>query len=377
MKSISVLLALFCFSLLTSCKKENVVDRTNDVVDSTNVISQVQLPDTIVITYYYGNLKQKSYKSVFTFPKSSLSNTFEVNSTDSNFSAGYFTADFKHNIVYSFDPVSKHLIHSTSRWQLGGIGPRSGEWDNSFYYSSSSNYPDSINIINYGQQGNPVPIQFNHLTYVAGLDYENSNYSYNPIEYLVNLNDTTNSIHVSESRVTSNLPLFFDAIKGYAPGVNDEIWYYFNSNNLCRRSVHQNGSIVVTAVHPFSADEQFEPSAEWRTGFNYDANSDAALKIMSLIAQNKDVLWNSIAENFSDVNLKRGVLYLSQMASSSYTDSIFTVSANSDYSLNTYSLYSARTTQNNFVKDTKGRITSILKEREGTLIEEYDFKYSK
>lgn len=374
MKTISLLLALFCFCLLTSCKKENVVGRTTNIVDSTNVISQVQLPDTIVMTYYYGTLKQKSYSSVFTFPKSSLSNTFECDYIDSNFSAGYFTSDFKFHVVYSFDPVSKHLIHTSSRWQLGDIGPRSGDWDNSFYYSSSSAYPDSINIINYGLQGNPVLIQFNHLTYVAPpvLDYENSNYSYNPIEYLVYLNDTTNSVHLSEARVTSNLPLFFNAIKGYAPGNNDEIWYYFNSDNLCQRSVHQNGSIVVTAVHPFSADEKFEPSAEWRTSFNYDANSDAASQIMSLVAQNKDVLWNSIAENFSNVNLKRGVLYLSQMASSSYTDSIFIVDAN-----NNYNLYSARTTQNNFVKDTKGRITSILKEREGTLLEEYDFKYSK
>lgn len=369
MKTIGVILALFCFCLVTSCKKENAVGSTNNGGDSTSSINQVQLPDTILISYFYAPGQQRGYSSVFTFPKDSLSNTFECNSIDSFFTNGYSTSEFKYHTVYSFDPASKHLIHTSCRWQLGGIGPRSGNWDNSFYYSSSSAYPDSINIINYDVQGNPIPIQFNLLTFVAppGLYYDNSNYSYNPIEYIVYLNDTTNSVHLSESRVTLST----------GSGSNDEIWYYFNSNNLCKRSVHQNGSIVVTAVHPFSADEQFVASTESRTSFTYDANSDAALQIMSLVAQNKDALWNSIAENYSNTIIKRGILYLSQMACSSYTDSVFTVVANNNYTSYTYSLSSVTTTQNNFVKDSNGRITSILKERQGILVEEYDFKYSK
>lgn len=70
MKTVSVLLPLFCFCVLTWCKKEETADNMNNVVDSTNVISQIQLPDTIVMTYYYGNGQQKSYRSIFTFPKS-------------------------------------------------------------------------------------------------------------------------------------------------------------------------------------------------------------------------------------------------------------------------------------------------------------------
>ncbi len=362
-KSHLLITVMFSSVIIISCKKGgNTITPPDIKIDRPIRVLQTQ----------YTPAQQILKKSVYTFPDTLTNNKIEYNRLDSFYSDIYFTMSTTNHTEFDFDPVTKHLLKSSSRTaELFNNDPLSsdinGNWDNIFDYSSHKDYPDTITTINYKNylmtsQWPGFKFSPDRL-YPAGILLYDQNLN-STLSYQIILNDS-GAVHLIDIGDFHSYP-FNNLIPGFQLSNINSYKYYLDSTNDCRRLLIQNGFMQQDNTHAY-----FQPTAELRSTFTYDNNSDDLKQLLGTIMNAKDAYWNRIAVRYSENTSGKEPYYYFQRICRSYTDSLFTVSGNISY------FYSATTYQNEIVKDQKGRIASLIcKTGSGNLIEVFDFIYA-
>jgi len=354
-KSHLLIAVIFCLVIIISCKK--VVNNTSNPPPA----AKIDRPIKVLQTQYTPN-QIISEKSIYTFPDTTV-NKIVYDRLDSFYSDIYFTFSAKSHTEYDFDPVTKHLLTSSSRTaELFGNNPLStninGNWDNIFDFSSHNDYPDTITTINYTNylMTSQYPgFKFSPDRLYPGVILYDQNLN-STLSYQIILNDS-GAVHLIDT--------------GSSTDPNNNIIsykYYLDSADDCRRLLIQKGFIL---EDPSLNTSYFQPTTEIRSTYTYDNNSDEIKQLLGTVMNATDLYWNRIAVRYSQTLDGKEPYYYFRRLCRSYSDSAFIVSGNS------YSFSSATTYQNEIVKDQKGRISSLIyKNGSGGLIEVFDFIYA-
>lgn len=367
-KSRLLITVIFCLVIIISCKKE--------VTNSTEppVAPKIDRPIRVLQTKYSPD-QTTMQKLIYTFPDTVPENKIEYDYLDSFFTTGINTFITRTHIEYDFDPVTKHLIKSSSRTaEMFNNDPRAsnltGNWDNTFDFHSHKDFPDTITTINYTDylmtsQRPGFKFSLDWIFLDNGLILYDQNLN-STLSYQIILNDS-GAVHLIDIGDLHRYP-FNIAIPGFQFSPINSYKYFFDSADDCQRLLIQNGF----EQQDYTLDTAyFQPTAELRSTFTYDNNSDEIKQLLGTVINAKDPYWNRIAVRYSENTTGKEPYYYFQRICRSYTDSLFTVSGN------IYSLFSVTTYQNEIVRDQKGRIASLIcKNGSDDLIEVFDFIYA-
>ena len=359
-KSRLLITVIFCLVIIISCKKE--------VTNSTEppVAPKIDRPIRVLQTKYSPD-QTTMQKLIYTFPDTVPENKIEYDYLDSFFTTGINTFITRTHIEYDFDPVTKHLIKSSSRTaEMFNNDPRAsnltGNWDNTFDFHSHKDYPDTITTINYTNylmtsQWPGFKFSLDWIYLDNGLILYDQNLD-ETLTYQIILNDN-GAVHLIDTHLggSSDFPTPITSYK-----------YFLDSTGDCLRLLTQNGF----EQQDYTLDTAyFQPTTELRSTYTYDNNSDEIKQLLGIIMNTKDLYWNRIAVRYSQNIDGKEPYYYFQRICRSYSDSAFTVNGN------IYSFSSATTYQNEIVRDQKGRIASLIcKNGSGDLIEVFDFIYA-
>lgn len=368
-KSRLLLTGIISLSIIISCKKG-----VNNPTEPTNPSDpKIDMPIK-VLQIQYTPKQEIRQKSIYTFPTIISKSRIEYDRLDSLFSDVYFTMSTRNHTEYDFDPITKHLLKSSFRTaELFNNDPISSDnsenWDNAFNFSSHKDYPDTISTVNY--------TNYLMASQRAGFTFSLDRFAPDKIIYdqIAGLNRPTYQIILNDGGAVhliddddNNAYPFSSLIPYYRSYTINQYWYFLDSANNCPQLVIKNGFIQQDPTLP---QAYFQSTAELRSTFTYDNNTNEIKQLLGTIMLSKDLYWNRIAIHYTYFTKGKEPYYFFQRICKSYTDSLFTIDGT------TSNFSSAKTYQNEILKDQKGRISSLIcKTGSGGLVEAFYFTYA-